>query len=427
MTAGDLPESFFCPITHDIMKDPVSDPDGVSYERTAILDYIEHHGTSPKTSKPLKATDLVSNNALLKALQALSISAAPEPASVETVDLTVAARVDPDGGPADVLIKIEPSAGVERTPVDVCCVIDVSGSMDTTATLKNQAGDIESHGLNILDVVKHAVRTVIQSLGPRDRLALVSFSDTANTELSLTEMTEDGQRRATAAVEALRPTSSTNLWDGLRLGMDVLRNAGVEGRVSTVFLLTDGLPNVSPPRGHMAMLQQYKDKHGLPGIINTFGFGYSLDSELLNDLAVQGNGSYAFIPESSFVGTVFVHATANLMTIMGKNAKLSLEPQNGATIQTILGSHTHQSASWGISVDIGSIQYGQSKDFVLKMHGIPADGLPCLTATLTYDPWHSGHRTLSTTGTQTSGHPTLQHHIHRLTFVDTIASNLNLY
>ena len=33
----ELPKSFICPITNEVMRDPVMDEDGNSYERTAIL------------------------------------------------------------------------------------------------------------------------------------------------------------------------------------------------------------------------------------------------------------------------------------------------------------------------------------------------------------------------------------------------------
>ncbi len=49
------------------------------------------------------------------------------------------------------------------------------------------------------------------------------------------------------------------------------------------------------------MLRQYIAANGLPGAINTFGFGYTLDSGLLNELAVAGSGTYAFIPDQSHV------------------------------------------------------------------------------------------------------------------------------
>ena len=60
--------------------------------------------------------------------------------------------------------------------------------------------------------------------------------------------------------------------------------------------MTDGQPNVVPPEGHTQALRAYQDKHpDLHFQINTFGFGYNLDSELLLALAEDGNGTVAFM------------------------------------------------------------------------------------------------------------------------------------
>ena len=52
----------------------------------------------------------------------------------------------------DLLCSILPPAGGTRSATDVCCVVDVSGSM----MLEAKNGDSESQGLSVLDVVKHA-------------------------------------------------------------------------------------------------------------------------------------------------------------------------------------------------------------------------------------------------------------------------------
>ena len=44
------PSGFICPITHDIMTDPVMCTDGHSYERSAILRWLQSHNTSPMTN-----------------------------------------------------------------------------------------------------------------------------------------------------------------------------------------------------------------------------------------------------------------------------------------------------------------------------------------------------------------------------------------
>ena len=36
VATSQVPDAFFCPITHEIMQDSVVDGDGVSYERHAI-------------------------------------------------------------------------------------------------------------------------------------------------------------------------------------------------------------------------------------------------------------------------------------------------------------------------------------------------------------------------------------------------------
>ena len=47
------PRGFVCPITQQVMKDPVTTIDGMAYERTAIETWLGSHSTSPATNLPL--------------------------------------------------------------------------------------------------------------------------------------------------------------------------------------------------------------------------------------------------------------------------------------------------------------------------------------------------------------------------------------
>lgn len=116
------------------------------------------------------------------------------------------------------------------------------------------------------------------------------------------------------------------MWDGLRTGLDVLsKGQRAVGSNSALFLLTDGCPNIEPPRGHLPTLEKLKKKTNFTCIINTFGFGYELDSKLLEDIAILGNsGSYAFIPDGSFVGTIFVNAITNLLSTAATNVQVMI-------------------------------------------------------------------------------------------------------
>ena len=61
-----------CPITQEQMKDPVIDPAGNSYERSAIIAWLERESTSPITRNLLLIDQLIPNRSLLEIIQGLS-------------------------------------------------------------------------------------------------------------------------------------------------------------------------------------------------------------------------------------------------------------------------------------------------------------------------------------------------------------------
>ncbi|CAF1241599.1 unnamed protein product [Didymodactylos carnosus] len=71
------PERFICPITHEVMEDPVMDPDGNSYERRAIIHRLSRDSTSPITRNPLTVGDLVPNQILLEAIEQFKTHRSP--------------------------------------------------------------------------------------------------------------------------------------------------------------------------------------------------------------------------------------------------------------------------------------------------------------------------------------------------------------
>jgi len=61
----DIPSDFICPITLQVMVRPVFSRSGVSFERSAILDWLgKGSNVCPLTRKPLKPSDLIPNHAL---------------------------------------------------------------------------------------------------------------------------------------------------------------------------------------------------------------------------------------------------------------------------------------------------------------------------------------------------------------------------
>ncbi|CAF2207557.1 unnamed protein product, partial [Rotaria magnacalcarata] len=261
-------------------------------------------------------------------------------------------------------ISMQPLQNEIRSPCDICCVVDTSGSMSSSAEIQNDKN--EHYGLSQLDLVKHALKTIINSLQDQDRLSLISFSNTATILFKLTAMDEAEKAKALDEVEKLRSGGSTNLWDGLRTGLELLAKQEDSIRsISALFLLTDGCPTEIPKGGHLEALEKLKEKINFTCTVNTFGFGYQLDSKLLEDISILGNaGSYAFIPDGGFVGTIFVNAISTLLTTTATNVQLLIHDVH---IEDSDYTHWYSKTKneHGTLLDLGSITYGQSKDLLI--------------------------------------------------------------
>merc|ERR1711939_680793 len=60
-----IPDEYICPITLDIMIDPVMAMDGFTYERSEIEDWFKNgNNTSPKTNETLHCDMLIPNKNL---------------------------------------------------------------------------------------------------------------------------------------------------------------------------------------------------------------------------------------------------------------------------------------------------------------------------------------------------------------------------
>ena len=69
--AGKVPDYFCCKITMDVMIDPVTTPDGITYERSALTEHLRKVGTfDPVTRREISISQLSSNLALKEAITA---------------------------------------------------------------------------------------------------------------------------------------------------------------------------------------------------------------------------------------------------------------------------------------------------------------------------------------------------------------------
>lgn len=72
--ADDVPPSFICPLTLEIMKDPVTAADGHSYEASAIKKWLQSSDLSPLTGNLLPNKHLTRSHALRNAIEEFQVA-----------------------------------------------------------------------------------------------------------------------------------------------------------------------------------------------------------------------------------------------------------------------------------------------------------------------------------------------------------------
>ena len=107
------------------------------------------------------------------------------------------------------------------------------------------------------------------------------------------------------------------------------------------------------------MIEKYQRQNNFHCPINCYGFGYDLDSPLLDNISkMTGGDGYAFIPDSSLLGTVFIHGIANFLTTATTNVQLNVSLKRDIRFMDNKQEKT---------IMINSLKYGQNKDFSLKL------------------------------------------------------------
>lgn len=216
------------------------------------------------------------------------------------------------GGPA------LPGAGFgsgQRTPLNLCLVIDRSGSMEGAP----------------LDYVKQACAHVVDMLGPNDILSIVTFEETVDVLMPPQRVTNKAPIKE--GIQRLMPGNTTNLYDGLALGMQQVVGVNDPGRSTRLVVLTDGDPTagIKDFSALVAHAGEIKNR----GITCTFlGFGPDYNEELLASMAKRAGGNYYYIPQPQMIPEVFRVELDKMMTTAVRNIRVTLKTSRWVTLRT---------------------------------------------------------------------------------------------
>ncbi|KAI3882044.1 hypothetical protein MKX03_006254 [Papaver bracteatum] len=238
-----------------------------------------------------------------------------------------------------------------RTPIDLVTVLDISGSMQGEK----------------IQLLKGAMRFVIQNLGPSDRLSVISFSSDASRLSPLFLMTDSGKQRALQAVNYLFASGATNIVEGLKIGTKVIEDRRHKNPVCSIMLLSDRQDTCT-----YAETINVKEISKLQIPVHTFGFGADHDSTMLHSIAESSRRTFSFIENEGVIQDAFAQRIGGLLSVAVQDLKVhikSLDPHLSIS-QLKAGSYSTSLTGKNQlgSVDIGDLYADEERDFLVLMN-----------------------------------------------------------
>jgi len=196
----------------------------------------------------------------------------------------------------------------ERPPCNLVFLLDVSGSMKEPGKLA---------------LLKEAMKILVNELNENDRVAMVTYSDSA--KLHLPPTPGDRVIELRSAIDLLAAEGSTNGSAGIQMAYANARENFVEEGVNRVILATDGDLNLGITDDDE--LIQLIEEESADGVFLTgLGLGEgNLKDGKMEKLADHGNGVYAYLDSVNEARRVLGDQFGASMQTIAKDVKVQVE------------------------------------------------------------------------------------------------------
>jgi Ca-activated chloride channel family protein len=227
-----------------------------------------------------------------------------------------------------------------RMPLNLCLVIDRSGSMEGEP----------------LEYVKRACGHVVDLLDTNDILSIVTFEERVDVVMSARRIVNKGLIKQ--HIDRIQPGNTTNLYEGLAMGASQVASVRSEGYVNRVVVLTDGEPTVGV-KDYPSIVGCAAEQRSRGISITALGFGPEYNEELLAGLAKRGGGNYHYIARPELIPEVFRTEMEQLLTTVAKNIRLRLVLSRWVDLRQVYGQ-TPQVGPRTVDVQIPDLERGAS-------------------------------------------------------------------
>ncbi|KAK3985541.1 Pleckstrin homology domain-containing protein [Cladorrhinum sp. PSN332] len=257
-----------------------------------------------------------------------------------------------------------------HVPVDVVVVVPISASMQ---------------GVKI-NLVRDALRFMVNTLGDRDRMGLVTFGSSGG-GVPIVGMTTKAWPGWNNVLNSVKPVGQksyrADVVEGANVAMDLLMGRKYNNPIATIMLISDASTSDADSVDFVVSRAE-----AAKITIHSFGLGMTHKPDTMIELSTRTKASYTYVKDWMMLRECLAGCLGSMQTLSHQNVKLKLKLPEGspAKFHKISGALqiTKRATGRDAEASLGDLRFGDKRDILVQLVIMPdntsQDQLP-------QDPW----------------------------------------
>lgn len=256
-----------------------------------------------------------------------------------------------------------------HVPIDIVVVIPVTSSMQGVK----------------MKLVRDALKFMVEGLGDRDRLGLVTFGSSGGAA-ALVGMTSKAWAGWSDILASIRPVGQkshrADVVEGANTAMDLLMSRKSNNPIATILLISDSSTSEAesvdfvvsraeaakyvlsrPPVLHLSDLTRIA--------IHSFGLGMTHKPDTMIELSTRTKASYTYVKDWMMLRECLAGCMGALQTMSHQNVKLKLRLPEGSPAKFVKISGalqiTRRATGKDAEASLGDLRFGDKRDILVQL------------------------------------------------------------
>jgi Ca-activated chloride channel homolog len=254
---------------------------------------------------------------------------------------------------------------IDETPLNICLVIDRSGSMSGSR----------------IEHARQSALALLEKLRQQDYISIVTFDH--EVEVLMKYEPAVNKNKIKQIINSISVRGSTDLNSGLIKGYEIIAQKYQENANNKVLLLTDVLTNTGEVdiESIVKNATNYSQNHQIG--ITLVAIGVQINDDLARQITKSGKHSFHYVNDAEDIKKVFVDEVESIFSTIAKTVELTIEFDDNLELIEFYG-YSPKIQSGRIKLQLNNMNAGLTQVVLAKFKSLQAPKMGKVQAKISY-------------------------------------------